>query len=952
MSRNEDNRRQSRRFATGGNGYDGHDPRDVEIEILCQRVRKLEINLFDRYERQYEDTPTDTAVEEYENEEIPEFEGRLSPGDFLDWLRMVDCIFDLRDTPDHIKVKLVAIRLKKYASLWWDHVQNQRYREDSYVEFHNLKQQTLTVEEFIAEFERVRMRCGVEENEDQTIARFLGSLHTDISDVVYLQQYYSFHDVCRLALKVEKQLSTKHKTKTRFGSSSCAPQSATGPVQVLTLIDKADPLYDTKDEAETKVVYPDRGELLVTPRLLNTAILDQDDDTMWLQTNIFHTQYTTKGKICTVIIDGGSCKNMVSTTMVEKLGLPRQNHPDPYQLTWIKKVNLVKVTHRCLVHFSIGNKYTKELWCEVIPMDACPILLWHPWLYDRRVKHDGYRNTYTFKKDGVSITLASLNPKDALPDRHCIDFLPGASIPNKPAYRMNPKEFTKLHQQVTELLEKGLIRESMSPCAVPTLLVPKPSGMFRTGIRIDTTKISAITTWPLPTSLHEVRSFHGLASFYRRFIRGFSMIVAPITECLKSRKFVWNTAAQSAFEQLKHAVIEAPVLALPNFEHIFQVECGAFGLEIGGVLSQLNRPIAFFSEKLNDTRRLYSTYDKEFYAIVRSLEYWRHYLLPAEFILYFDHQALKFIQGQAKLKPRHAKWDTNQGLYTPLPMPEGPWEDVSINFVLGLPLTQRKKDSIMVVVDRFSKMAHFIPCSKTFDASQVARLYFAKIVRLHGVPRSITSDRGVQFVSHFWHTLWKRLGAKLNFSSSHHSQTDGQTEVTNRSLGSLLRCLVDDKPKQWYVALPQAKFAYNRSNHSSTGRSPFFIGYGRNPFTPLDLVPMVGDGLVSAKGDERDLVWVHLRRARFPQGRFCKLHPHADGPFHILKKINDNAYKVELPGHYGVSDTFNVADLSPYTPNADFDDDSGSSRFLEGEDDTDQGGSPLSPTQAGPLESG
>nr|GEV67049.1 hypothetical protein [Tanacetum cinerariifolium] len=282
----------------------------------------------------------------------------------------------------------------------------------------------------------------------------------------------------------------------------------------------------------------------------------------------------------------------------------------------------------------------------------------------------------------------------------------------------------------------------------------------------------------------------------------------------------------------------------------------------------------------------------------------------------------------------------------------GPWEDVSIDFVFGLPLTQHKKDSIMVVVDRFSKkMAHFISCSKTSDASQ-------------------------------------RLGAKLNFSSSHNPQTDGQTEVTNRSLGSLLRCLVGDKPKHWDVALPQAEFAYNRSNHSSTGRSPFFIVYGRNPFTPLDLAPMVGDGSISAEGDERarqikelhaqvreqiikhglqyqtrankhrkqvlfeegDLVWIHLRRARFPQGRFGKLHPRADDPFRILKKINDNAYKVELPGHYGVSDTFNVVDLSPYTANADFDDDSGSSRFLEGDDDTDQGGSPLSPTQAEPLE--
>ncbi|GKC23434.1 RNA-directed DNA polymerase [Tanacetum coccineum] len=284
---------------------------------------------------------------------------------------------------------------------------------------------------------------------------------------------------------------------------------------------------------------------------------------------------------------------------------------------------------------------------------------------------------------------------------------------------------------------------------------------------------------------------------------------------------------------------------------------------------------------------------------------------------------------------------TNQGLYTPLPTPEGPWEDVSIDFVLGLPLTQRKKDSIMVVVDRFSKMAHFIPCSKTFDASQVARLYFAEIVRLHGVPRSITSDRDVKFVSHFWRTLWKRLGAKLNFSSSHHPQTDGQTEVTNRSLGSLLRCMVDDgsvsaegderarQIKELHAQVREQIIKHNLQYQTRANKHRKQVLF-----------------------EEGDLVWIHLRHARFPQGRFGKLNPRADGPFRILKKINDNAYKVELPGHYGVSSTFNVADLSPYTPDADFDDDSGSSRFLEGEDDTDQGGSPLSPTQAEPTESG
>lgn len=177
------------------------------------------------------------------------------------------------------------------------------------------------------------------------------------------------------------------------------------------------------------------------------------------------------------------------------------------------------------------------------------------------------------------------------------------------------------------------------------------------GVEVDEEKVKAIKKWPEPTTISEVRSSHGMASFYRMFVKNFSTVLAPLTECTKSKGvFNFNEAARKSFELIKEKLCSAPILALPDFLKTFEIECDASGIGIGAVLMQDKRPISYFSEKLGGSRINYSTYDKEFYALIRALDVWQHYLLPKEFVIHTDHESLKYLKGQAKLNRRHAKW--------------------------------------------------------------------------------------------------------------------------------------------------------------------------------------------------------------------------------------------------------------------------------------------------------
>ena len=612
------------------------------------------------------------------------------------------------------------------------------------------------------------------------------------------------------------------------------------------------------------------------------------------------------------------------------------------------------------------------------------------------------------------------------------------------------------------------------------------------GLQVDESKIEAVRRWPQPRTVTDIRSFHGLAAFYRRFISHFSSIMAPITDCMKKDKFQWTPEADEAFKLIKLRLTTAPILILPDFSQPFELHSDASKLGIGVVLSQSSKPVAFFSEKLSGARSRYSTYDIEFYAVVQAVKHWKHYLFHREFVLYTDHEALKHLYSQDKISARHAAWSaylqqftfvlkhkagtsnrvadalsrrsnllstmgvtlpsfdlfrdllvtdpyfaaimtavqageksdfllvdgflfrgnqlcipdcslqlkilqelhgeghvgrdrtlqlikasyfwptirreveryvercrvcqvskgkaTNAGLYLPLPIPTEPWKDVSMDFVVGLPRTQRGFDSIYVVVDRFSKMVHFIPCKKTTDAVSVSQLFFREIYRLHGLPTSIVSDRDTRFLSHFWRSLWKLVNTRLDFSSAYHPQTNWQTKVVNRSLGNLLRCLVGENTLAWDQKLSQAEFAHTHAINWSTGFSPFQVVYSVIPRGLLDLLPlpnktrihgkagdfvehlqdthkMVRENLLKstekykAAADKKrrlvefevgDFVWAMLTKDRFSVREYNKLAAKKIDLLEVLEKINPNAYRLKLPSHIRTADVFNVKHLVPY----------------------------------------
>jgi hypothetical protein len=169
----------------------------------------------------------------------------------------------------------------------------------------------------------------------------------------------------------------------------------------------------------------------------------------------------------------------------------------------------------------------------------------------------------------------------------------------------------------------------------------------------------------------------------------------------------------------------------------------------------------------------------------------------------------------------------------PLPVPEWKWETISHDFITGFTGTQKHNDSIMVVIDKLSKYAHFIPINSNFKAINITEIIMKEIFRLHGIPKMVISDRDVKFTSTFWKELFAGLKTNLNFRTSYHPQTDGQTERTNQIIEYMLCMYVRTKPSKWEDYPHLVKFAYNNGYQTSTKMSPFEVLYGRKCMNPI-----------------------------------------------------------------------------------------------------------------------
>jgi uncharacterized protein with von Willebrand factor type A (vWA) domain len=291
------------------------------------------------------------------------------------------------------------------------------------------------------------------------------------------------------------------------------------------------------------------------------------------------------------------------------------------------------------------------------------------------------------------------------------------------------------------------------------------------------------------------------------------------------------------------------------------------------------------------------------------------------------------------------------GLLHPLPIPSHAWESISMDFVGPLPVTKDGHDNILVVVDRLTKMVHLTACRITITAPQVASIIWREIIRHHGVPISIVSDRDPRFTSHFWDELWKLMGTNLHMSTAYHPQTDGQTERTNRTMEEILRNYVSDKVDDWDKHLTAVEISINNSQQSSTKFTPFYLNHGRDMKLPIDVAVSRLDTSINPSAaesikqlnDDVEKAKAAIEKAQIQQAKYANEHRRLAheyqigdrvmlstedmkqfggklvskyvGPLKVLQVSEDKTVTLELPVNMRAkSNKFNIGKVKLYVP--------------------------------------
>nr|GEV11618.1 hypothetical protein [Tanacetum cinerariifolium] len=463
--------------------------------------------------------------------------------------------------------------------------------------------------------------------------------------------------------------------------------------------------------------------------------------------------------------------------------------------------------------------------------------------------------------------------------KHAIVLKSGTEPINVRPYRYPQLQKDEIEKLVGEMLEAAQHESFFKPGTVSEEerweLEPRVEYLghivTRDGVIADPSKISAMIEWPLSKNIRELWGSLGLTGYYRKFVQGYGKIAQALTDLLKKDNFHWTDEATQAFQKLSRNENGAAD-ALSRREGDYELS----ELIVARISSDtsLLQAVRGDSEIVELRTRLLNGGDGlEGYGIV---------------------------DGDVRYKGR-----------LPLNLPKWIWEELSMDFINGLPKSEGYS-VIMVVVDRLSKSAHFIPLKHPYTATSIAVEFIRGIVRLHGIPKSIVSDRDRVFISHFQKELFKYQGTQVKQSTAYHPQTDGQTEVVNCSLETYLRCFSSSKPKQGVKWLPWAEYW--------VARLPLKLERDE-VLDELKIHLRRAQQLmkVQADGKRRDVQFqvgdqVYLKLRPYRQvtvvRRLClKLVPRFYGPFEIVEKVGAVAYRLKLPATAAIHPVFHVSQL-------------------------------------------